>query len=127
MAIKSGIIEVQAFSLIDDEDPKTVVYGKPMSERQRKSVMYFKKGDMVIDTVRLYNHALTANDKGVFIENIYYNGKFLKEVKDKEQAVEILLNIKNLEFTESLKAWLLGMSSLDEVEIKNSVGQSGRS
>lgn len=119
MAIKSGIIEVQAFSLKDDEEPKTIVYGKPLTERQRKSVMRTRRGEIEIDTIKLLEKGLAQDEKGVYIRNIVVGDKMLKEVKDKEAAVKILSEVTDLVFLESLKSWLMGMSVLDEAEIKN--------
>ena len=119
MAIKSGIIEVQSFSMKDDEEPKTIVYGKPLTERQRKSVMRTRRGEIEIDTIKLLEKGLAPDEKGVYIRNIVVGDKMLKEVKDKDTAVKILSEVTDLIFLESLKSWLMGMSVLDEAEIKN--------
>lgn len=124
MAIFSGSMEVQEFSMKDDVDPKTKVYGRPLTERERRNITVQKRGQVEIDEQKLYRTGLAPNSDGVLIANINHNGKFIKEVKDRDEAVEILLECRDGVFMNELKMWLAGLSDLTEIEVKNLKSQS---
>ena len=73
MAVYSGSMDIQEFSMRDDEEPKTKVYGRPLTERQRQTIMKTsRRGDFNIDEAKLFALGLAPNDKGIFISNIYF-------------------------------------------------------
>ena len=120
MAVFSGSVEVQEFSMKNDEEPKTKVYGKPLTERERRQVItQNRRGVTDLDEHKLYNLGLCANGEGIFIANIFRDGKSLKEVKSKDEAVDLLMGCRDVVFMNELKSWLIGMSELDEGEAKN--------
>ena len=120
MAVYSGSMEIQEFSMRDDEEPKTKVYGRPLTERQRQTIMKTsRRGDFNIDEGKLFALGLAPTDKGVFISNIYFDGSIHETVKDKDLAVEMLMSCRDVTFMNELKTWLIGMSELDEGEAKN--------
>jgi len=128
MAVFSGSMEVQEFSMKEDVEPKTKVYGRPLTEGQRRMIMSRdKRGNTSIDESKLFNLGLAANEKGVYISNIFYNGEVVAEVKDKDLAIEILTSCRDAVFMNEMKLWLAGMSTLDEGEIKNLKSQSSPS
>jgi len=120
MARYSGSMEVQEFSMRDDEEPKTKVYGRPLTERQRQTIMKTSRGgDFNIDENKLFSLGLTPNSKGVIISDIYFDDTLHETVKDKDLAVEMLMSCRDVTFMNELKSWLIGMSELNEGEAKN--------
>ncbi len=58
------------------------------------------------------------------LENIFdAEGKLLAEVTDRKQIVDLLLHLEDAEIGRELDNWLLGLSTLDEEEEKNSDGE----
>jgi hypothetical protein len=125
MTVFSGSMEVQEFSMRNDVEPKTKVYGKPLTERERRSIQkQDRRGNIDVDDEKLFRLGLAPNPKGIFIANIWYNGKTMDAVKDRDQAVEILMECHDVTFMNELKMWLIGMSDLNEGEAKNLPTQS---
>jgi len=117
MAIKSAEVDVQSFFLQSDDEPRTIVYGKPLTEGERRRCLKTKRGEVTIDEQKLFRLGLAQSDKGSFIDNIYHKGKLLKKVDTIELALEVLEECNDLLFMQELKSWLLGMTDLTDGQV----------
>jgi hypothetical protein len=133
MALKTvdptEIVEFIPKSERESKEPTTVYFGR-LAKREYdaylNSLTEIKKNKVVSKHEKsaeyLFRRVLRAKD-GIFIKNGYVDGKFVKEIRDIEQAINFLLGIQDLEAVNEIEAAMRGQSQLDEDDEKNSAGQ----
>jgi len=110
----------------DDPKPTTICF-KPMTKRDFDryidSMTETKRNKTSFNTGRsgefLYRACLASDEKGVFIYNALIDGVPHEEINDKEQAIEFLLGLRDVETANEIERAMRGQSELSEAEIKN--------
>jgi hypothetical protein len=128
--LKTVSKEVKKFipsSEISDPKPTTIFYramSKGDYEKYSSSLMEFKKGRLINKADKSYEYllqsTLTANADGVFILNAMVDGVATDEIKDKDKAIQFLLNMEDLLTASEIEGVLRGVSIMSDEETKNS-------
>lgn len=134
MAQKSGTFDtVEFIPSMEKKDPKPLtVYFRPLTKAEydsyTNSLGEFKKNKFIskghLAFQILCDKSLTANKDGVFLKNVWLDGKFLETVTEKSTAVTALFGLQNVDCANEIELAMKSQSTLDEDEIKNSDGQS---
>lgn len=112
--------------LKESEFPTRVSF-KPLSKREHDEYMdsltEFKRNKVVSKANKagelLFKKALVAQSDGVFIYNAYMDGKHIPEIKDKDIAVEYLLQMADIDTANEIEQNMRGVSTLEDDEEKN--------
>ena len=127
-----------------EEKQPTVVVLKPLTKGEfdeyMDSLTEFKRSKVVSKAnkagERLYKKCLHPDDtdgeftletgqkiirkKGVFLYNVYIDGRFIEGIEDRDIAVDFLIRTGDIESANEIESVMKGSSTLDEEEEKNS-------
>lgn len=112
--------------LKESEFPTKISF-KPLSKREHDEYMdsltEFKRNKVVSKANKagelLFKRSLYAQPDGVFIYNAEKDGKHVPEIKDKDFAVEYLLEMADIDTANEIEQAMRGVSTLEDEEEKN--------
>lgn len=126
--VSKNIVKFIPKKEIGSEKPTTVCY-LPLSKGAYdlySSTLVETKGRKVISKMdkaasKLFEVALAPDENGVFIYNAVIDGVETTTIKTKDEAIKFLMALDDIDTATEIEKHILGRSTLDEDEEKNSI------